>query len=150
MKEKLDPRYILTGKDGELYAEDGTYLAQVNTFQAQVNITNTDYQPAGELLSVAVLVSYTVTLTFTETVIKDVVLLKKLMDGLKNKVQPQFGFQGKINGHDGTASRQIFRACVPDGSIDLANIQPGDIITRAWSFRVNEPPDLQELLGGAV
>jgi len=42
--------------------------------------------------------------------------------------------------------RYIFRSCVPDGSIDIANVTSGDIINRSWSFRVNEPPDLQELL----
>ena len=42
--------------------------------------------------------------------------------------------------------RYIFRSCVPDGSIDIANVTSGDIINRSWSFRVNEPPDLQEML----
>jgi len=42
--------------------------------------------------------------------------------------------------------RYIFRSCVPDGAIDIANVQPGDIITRAWSFRVNTPPTLQSAL----
>jgi hypothetical protein len=147
-KEKLDPRNILTGKDGELYDDQGNFLAMVNTFQAQVNITNVDYRPAGEAISVAVFDSYTVTLTFTETVIKDAILLKKLVDSIRNKKQLEANFQGVIRGHDGTESRQIFRACVPDGSIDLANIQPGDVINRAWSWRCNEPPELQSLLGG--
>jgi hypothetical protein len=42
--------------------------------------------------------------------------------------------------------RYVFRGCVPDGDIDIANVTPGEIINRAWSFRVNEVPDLQELL----
>lgn len=149
-KVAIDPRRILTGKDGELYDEDGNFLAQVNTFQAQLNISNVDYRPAGEAISVAVFDSYTVTLTFTETVVKDVVLLKKLVDSLRNKQQLQASFQGKISGYDNTVERQIFRACVPDGSIDLMNVQPGDILNRAWSWRCNEAPELSELLGGAV
>ena len=43
-------------------------------------------------------------------------------------------------------ARYIFRECVPDGAIDIANVTSGDIINRAWSFRVNRPPELQELL----
>jgi hypothetical protein len=146
-KELLDPRKILTGKEGELYDEEGNFLAQVNTFQAQVNVTNTDYQPAGSALTVAVLTSYTVTLTFTETVINDADLLKAFVEKIRAGQQLEAAFQGKINGHDDTAGRQVFRACVPDGSIDLMNIQPGDILNRAWAWRCNEPPELQSLLG---
>lgn len=42
--------------------------------------------------------------------------------------------------------RYIFRSCVPDGDIDIANVASGEVISRSWSFRVNEPPDPQELL----
>lgn len=149
-KQALDARNILTGKDGELYSDDGTFLAQINTWQAQVSIENQDYQAAGQAQKVKVFTGYSVTLTFTETVIKDALLLKKLVDALRAGKQVEFGFQGKLNGHDGTEGRQVFRGCVPDGSIDLANVQPGDILNRSWSFGVNEPPELQSLLGGAA
>ncbi|MGH2355418.1 MAG: endoglucanase, partial [Chloroflexota bacterium] len=42
--------------------------------------------------------------------------------------------------------RYVFRSCVPDGAIDVANVAPGDVLNRAYSFRVNEPPELQSLL----
>lgn len=42
--------------------------------------------------------------------------------------------------------RYIFRNCIPEGSIDIANVQPGELIQREWSFRVNVPPELQEKL----
>ncbi|HHT84830.1 MAG TPA: endoglucanase [Firmicutes bacterium] len=80
----FDPRGILRGYNGELYDGDGNFLAEVNTWQAQVNYTNTDYQPAGSKLTWAVPQSYTVTLTFTETVIRDARLLQKVIDGLRN------------------------------------------------------------------
>ena len=79
----LDPRNILRGHHGELYDGDGNFLAEVNQWQARINFTNTDYQPAGEKITWAVPTSYTVTLTFTETVIKDSRLLKKVIAGLK-------------------------------------------------------------------
>jgi len=80
----FDPRNILRGYNGELYDGDGNFLAEVNTWQAQINFTNTDYQPAGSKLTWAVPQSYTVTLTFTETVIRDARLLQKVIAGLRN------------------------------------------------------------------
>jgi len=83
----FDPRNILRGYNGELYDGDGNFLAEVNTWQAQINFTNTDYQPAGSKLTWAIAQSYTVTLTFTETVIKDARILRKVIAGL-NKGEP--------------------------------------------------------------
>lgn len=80
----FDPRNILRGYNGELYDGDGNFLAEVNQWQAQINYTNTDYQPAGSKLTWAVPQSYTVTLTFTETVIRDARLLQKVIVGLRN------------------------------------------------------------------
>ena len=80
----FDPRSILRGYNGELYDGDGNFLAEVNQWQAQINYTNTDYQPAGSKFTWAVPQSYTVTLTFTETVIRDARLLQKVIAGLKN------------------------------------------------------------------
>lgn len=146
MPQIIDPRKILTGKDGELYDGDGNFLAEVNTFQAQLNISNNDYQPAGSAQTVKVMQNYSVGLTFTETVIQDARLLKKLVDALRAGEQVQLNFQGVLRGHNGTTGRYIFRSCVPDGSIDIINVSPGEVINRAWSFGVNEPPDIQALL----
>jgi len=80
----FDPRNILRGYNGELYDGDGNFLAEVNQWQAQISFTNTDYQPAGSKLTWAVPQSYSVTLTFTETVIRDARLLQKVIAGLRN------------------------------------------------------------------
>lgn len=144
---RLDPRLVLRGFDGELYSEDGEFLAEIPTWQAQVNVTNSDYQPAGEALSVAILQGYNVTLTFTETVVRDTKFLAVVLDALKKKQQPNVNFQGVLRRSDGSTGRYVFRKCVPDGSFDIANVAPGDVLSRAWSWRCNEPPDLQQLLG---
>lgn len=146
-KALIDPRNILQGYDGELWSSDGTFLAQVNTWQAQLAFQNGDYHPAGSPLVVSLMQGYHVILVFTETVVQDVVLLKKMMDQLKAGKQPEFGFQGVLRGHDGSEGRYDFRYCVPDGNIDLANVQTGSEIHRAWNWRVNEAPDLLSLLG---
>lgn len=96
----FDPRHVLRGYDGELYDGEGNFLAEVNTWQAQVNFTNTDYQAAGNKITWAIPQSYTVTLTFTETVIKDVRLLQKVIAGLK-KGEPDavLNFMGVLRAH---------------------------------------------------
>ncbi|MFA9457431.1 endoglucanase [Halalkalibacter sp. AB-rgal2] len=92
----FDPRRILRGHDGELFDGDGNRLAEINTWQAQLNFTNTDYQPAGSEMVWAIPTSFTVTLTFTETVISDASLLQKLLVGIRNRQRPTFNFQGVI------------------------------------------------------
>lgn len=98
---KFDPRNILRGYDGELYDGDGNFLAEVNTWQAQINVTNSDYQAAGNKLSWAVMQSYTVTLTFTETIIRDASLLKQIIAGLANGAPDAvLNFMGVLRGHN--------------------------------------------------
>lgn len=95
----FDPRTILRGYDGELFDGDGNFLAEINTWQAQLNFTNTDYQAAGQKQSWAIPQSFTVTLTFTETVIKDARLLKQVVDGLaKGATDAVLNFQGVLRG----------------------------------------------------
>lgn len=98
---KFDPRNILRGYDGELYDGDGNFLAEVNTWQAQINVTNSDYQAAGNKLTWAVMQSYTVTLTFTETIIRDASLLQKVFAGLQNGAPDAvLNFMGVLRGHN--------------------------------------------------
>ena len=150
VKEVLDTRKIMTGKDGQLFVNDANgnplFLAEVDTFQAQVSFTNTDIQPVGSYLSYAVPVSYNVTLTMSEVQIRDDVMLAPVYQALKSGEVPYFTFSGKLTNRSGKENRQIFRDCIPDGSLDLMNIQPGDIIKRQWSFRVNQAPELASMI----
>ena len=144
----LDVRKLITGKDGRLFVttKKGTnlFLAEVDTFQAQLSPANTDYQPVGSALVYAVNTGYSVTLTLTEAVVRDDVMLTELITDLQNGFFPAFDFQGKMRRRDGQAERVVYRNCVPDGSIDLQNLTPGEIIKRAWSFRVNCTPEILE------
>ena len=144
----LDVRKLITGKDGRLFVttKKGTnlFLAEVDTFQAQLSPANTDYQPVGSALVYAVNTGYSVTLTLTEAVVRDDVMLTELITDLQNGYFPAFDFQGKMRRRDGQAERVVYRNCVPDGSIDLQNLAPGEIIKRAWSFRVNCTPEILE------
>jgi hypothetical protein len=141
----LDFRKIIPGYKGMLYDDKGNFLAHINRWQAQIAVTNTNYQPSGSAQEVSIMQAYHVTLTFTETLVTDA-LIDALVSAIKQGAQPVFGFQGVLQRPDGVTGRYVFRSCVPQGNIDLANVQPGQIMERAWSFDVNEAPDLQSLL----
>jgi hypothetical protein len=97
----FDPRNILRGYDGELYDGDGNFLAEINEWQAQINFENSDYQAAGKKIKWAIPQAYSVTLTFTETVIKDARLLKKVFNGLGDGTSDAvLNFQGVLRGHN--------------------------------------------------
>ena len=144
----LDVRKLITGKDGRLFVttKKGTnlFLAEVDTFQAQLSPANTDYQPVGSALVYAVNTGYSVTLTLTEAVVRDDVMLTELITDLQNGYFPAFDFQGKMRRRDGQSERIVYRNCVPDGTVDLQTLNPGEIIKRNWSFRVNSTPEMLE------
>lgn len=96
----FDPRHILRGYDGELYDGDGNFLAEVNEWQAQISFENTDYQPAGKKIKWGIPQGYSVTLTFTETVVKDARLLQKIIGGLDDGEEDAvLNFMGVLRGH---------------------------------------------------
>ena len=142
----LDVRKIVSGKDGRLFVTNkaGTniFLAEVNNFHAQLTPNNTDYQPVGSALSYSVNIGYSVSLTLEETVIRDDVMVTELIEDLQKGYFPSFDFQGMMRRRDGQAQRMVYRNCVPDGTIDLQNLTPGDVIKRAWGFRVNSSPEI--------
>ena len=144
----LDVRKLITGKDGRLFVttKKGVNLfnAEVVTIQTQISPAKKDYQPVGSALVYAVNTGYSVTLTLTEAVVRDDVMLTELIADLQNGYFPSFDFQGKMRRRDGQTERVVYRNCVPDGTIDLQNLNPGEIIKRAWSFRVNATPEILE------
>jgi len=142
----IDTRKTLTGKDGALFNDAGVMLATIETFQTQVNVTNAKYQPLGDAQEHEVFQAYGVTLTFTEIVIEDERFIQELFNGMKTGVMPSWNFQGVVKGRNDSEQRMIYRQCVPSGTIDLQNLSVGDIIKRAWSLFVNDPPELQSLL----
>lgn len=149
----LDVTKIITGKDGQVFLtlSDGSqiFLAEVDTAQAQINVNNTDYQPVGSPVVYAINTGYSVTLTLTEVVVRDDVMLTKLYEDLRNGYMPTYEFQTKLRRRDGQAQRQVFRNCTPDGTVDLFNLQPGEMVKRPWSFRVNASPELLEYFQAA-
>ena len=97
----FDPRNILRGYDGELYDGEGNFLAEVNTWQAQISFENSDYQAASNKIKWAIPQGYSVTLTFTETVVRDAAILKKIIGGLKAGAPDSvLNFMGVLRAHN--------------------------------------------------
>jgi len=145
----IDTRNVLTGKDGALYNDAGVMLATVESFQAQVSVTNAKYQPLGDMQEHEAPQSYSVTLTFSQIIIEDDAFIQEFMKALADGTLPCWNFQGVMKGRNGSEQRMNYRSCVPSGTIDLQNVTVGDVLKRAWSFFVNEPPALQKLLSAA-
>ena len=145
----LDVRNLITGKDGQLFVTSragvNIFLAEVDTFRAQLSPNNVDYQPVSSALVYSVNTGYSVTLTLTEAVIRDDIMLEELINDIHEGWFPGFDFQGKMRRRDGRAQRVVYRWCVPDGTIDLQNLNPGEIIKREWSFRCNAPPEMLQM-----
>lgn len=142
----LDVRKLISGKDGQLFvttkAGTNLFLAEVDTFSTQLSPTNVDYQPVGSALIYAVNTGYSVTITMTEAVVRDDIMIKEFIEDVQKGYFPTFDFQGKLRRRDGQTERMVYRNCVPDGTIDLQNLNPGEIVKRAWSFRVNATPEM--------
>ena len=142
----IDTRKVLTGKDGAIFNDAGVMLATVESFQTQVNVTNAKYQPLGDMQEHEAAQSYAVTLTFSQIVIEDDAFITEFMDALAEGTLPMWNFQGLVRGRNGSEQRMNYRSCIPTGTIDLQNVTVGDLIKRAWSFTVDEPPALQKPL----
>ncbi len=146
----VDVRKVMSGKDGALYDENGKLLVSVESFQSQVAITNQTFQPLGTAQERATMTSYRVTLTFTEVIVEDSEFFRYIIDGLKNHRMPVLNFRGMVRSpYDASEEQVVYRDCVPDGTIDIQNMQPGELAKRTWNWIVNQPPDLQSLLQNA-
>lgn len=143
----VDVRKILSGKDGGLYDDDGELLVSAESFQSQVSITNQTYQPLGTAQERSAMTSYKVTLTISEIVVNSSKYFQYIMEGLRSHKMPVMNFRGMVRSpYDDSEEQVVYRDCVPDGNIDIQNMQPGELYKRSWSFVVNQPPELQSLL----
>lgn len=139
----LDTRKLMTGKDGKLFVEAGgvnVFLAEVDTFTVQMNTTNQDYQPVGSILSFAIPTGVSFTLTLTEAVVRDDVIMAPILEAISNGFVPSYNFQGAMERYDGGEQRMVFNNATPDGTIDLMNLTPGEILKRNLNFRLNDIP----------
>lgn len=142
----LDTTELMTGKDGKLFVEVNgvnTFLAEINEFKVAMNVNTAEYQSVGSILVGTVPTGVTFDLTYTEAVIRDDVIMAPLLNAIQNGYLPVYNFQGVNTKPDGSSEGRIaFNNAVPNGTIDLMNLTPGDVIKRANSFRLNSIPKM--------
>lgn len=141
-----DARHARTGKDGALYDSKGVLLATVENFTSQVNFNNASYSVLGNAQELETANTFKVTLTFSQVVVQDDKFFTEMIQALAKQTMPVWDFQGVLKGRNGSEQRVVYRECIPSGTIDIQNLSVGDVIKRAWSFNVNQPPALQSLL----
>ena len=140
----LDTRKLMTGKDGRLFVEfDGkqTFLAEVDQFAVNMNVTNVDSQPVGSILVFAVPSGVSFSLSLSEMVVRDDLIMEPLVEAVRSGKIPTFNFQGGAERWDGQEQRMTFRNCTPDGEFNLLSLTPGEIIKRNQSYRINSVPE---------
>lgn len=74
---------IMTGKDGKLVIDvDGVSedLLEIDTYSVKANYTNLDYQPVGSYQKFGVPSDVSYTLTFTEAVVRDDLIMTPLLN----------------------------------------------------------------------
>ena len=142
----LDTTELMTGKDGKLFVEVNgvnTFLAEINEFKVAMNVNTAEYLGVGSILVGTVPTGVTFDLTYTEAVIRDDVIMAPLLNAIQNGYLPVYNFQGVNTKPDGSSEGRIaFNNAVPNGTIDLMNLTPGDVIKRANSFRLNSIPKM--------
>ena len=141
----FDTRKLMTGKDGRLYISvngEDIWYASVEEFEINMNFTNTDYQPAGSIQQFAVPTSVKFTLTFTEALVRDDLVLVPVLEKIKNGKPPVFDFSGGVvDPVTGKEQKIVCKQCVPDGDNNLLSVKPGEIVKRQNSFVINSVPD---------
>lgn len=142
----LDTTELMTGKDGKLFVEVNgvnTFLAEISEFKVAMNVNTAEYQGVGSILVGTVPTGVTFDLTYTEAVIRDDVIMAPLLTAIQNGYLPVYNFQGVNTKPDGSSEGRIaFNNAVPNGTIDLMSLTPGDVIKRANSFRLNSIPKM--------
>lgn len=141
----------MTGKDGKLFIEvDGKSeeLLEIDTYSVKANYTNLDYQPVGSYQKFGVPADVSYTLTFTEAVVRDDVIMSPLVKAAADGKNISFIFRASATRPDGTEQNLTLEECIPDGEFDLMTLTPGEIIKRNQSYRINSAPKwLNELSG---
>ena len=134
----LDTTELMTGKDGKLFVEVNgvnTFLAEINEFKVAMNVNTAEYQGVGSILVGTVPTGVTFDLTYTEAVFRDDVIMAPLLTAIQNGYLPVYNFQGVNTKPDGSSEGRIaFNNAVPNGTIDLMSLTPGDVIKRANSL----------------
>ncbi len=142
----LNTTELMTGKDGKLFVEAGgvnVFLAEINEYKVSMNINSTEYQGVGSIIVGTVPTGVTFDLTFTEAVIRDDLIISPLLKAIANGYVPVYNFQGLMQKPDSSSEERLtLNNAMPNGTIDLQSLTPGEVVKRQQSFRLNSIPKL--------
>lgn len=139
----LNTTELMTGKDGCLFVEvngKNIPLLEVETYSVVMNWNVAEKQYVGNPVVNRIPTGVTFDLTFTESVVRDDTFMEPILEGLRNGKFPVYNFQGLATKPDGQEQRISFNQAVPNGSMGIQNLVPGEVITREMSFGLNEVP----------
>ena len=139
----LNTTELMTGKDGKLFCTVNNtqyFLAEVNQYAVTMDVATTDVQPVGSIVSMAVPTGVTFNLSFTEMVVRDDVMAADLLENIRRGYVPVYHFQGSVERADGDEQRMTFNNAVPSGTFGLQSLQPGEVVSRENTFRLNSVP----------
>lgn len=150
--DSLNVTELMTGKDGQLFVTVNSkqyFLAEINQFSTTMEVNSTDVQPVGSLVVYGVPTGVTFNLTFTEMVVRDDVMMEPILEGISDGVIPTFDFRGVMERADGSQQSIVYNWCYPNGSFGLQTLNPGEVVTREQSFRINSVPKFLKTLASS-
>lgn len=141
----LNTQELMKGTDGLLFVEyKGTNvpMLEVENYSVAMNFAAADKQYVGNPVIQSIPTGVSITLTLTESVVRDEPIILVIMDALKQGTFPVFNFQGKLVKPDGQEQRFGLNNAVPNGNFGLQNVTPGEIVSREMNFTLNEIPEV--------
>jgi len=145
MTPRVDPREIMSGKDGRLFVEfngENVPFAEAVNFTLTENVAEVTQQFSGDIQMKHIPTSVDYTLTITEALIRDDIILLPMMDHIKQGLFPYFNFQIVLYKPGGQEQRTICNNCVPAGNFTMQNVTPGEMIQRELNFALNDLPEV--------
>lgn len=149
LNQTLNTAELMTGKDGYLMVEiNGVNvpLLEVETYSVVMNFNVAEKQFVGNPVVNRIPSGVSFDLTFTEAVVRDDTFIEPILEDLKNGKFPNYSFQGVCEKPDGQEQRIAYNSVVPNGSISLQNLTPGEVISREQAWAINEVPKMLKSL----
>ena len=149
LNQTLNTAELMTGKDGYLMVEiNGVNvpLLEVETYSVVMNFNVSEKQFVGNPVVTRIPSGVSFDLTFTEAVVRDDTFIEPILEALKNGKFPTYSFQGVCEKPDGQEQRIAYNSVVPNGSISLQNLTPGEVISREQAWAINEVPKMLKSL----
>lgn len=143
--QTLNTAELMTGKDGLLFVEingKNVPLLEVETFSVVMNFNVVEKQFVGSAVIKRIPSGVSFDLTFTEAVVRDDTFIEPILKDLKKGKFPNYNFQGKTEKPDGQEQRIAYNNVVPNGTIGLQSLTPGEVISREQAWAINEVPEM--------